>query len=253
MTCLLMTSLGVYVLGAAEHDERRKVEAHLPHCQSCRDELLRLAPIPGLLASIPPEATPRMRRDTPVRQHGEISPGEIPPGETPSGEILPGAHDGGGWRSRRAGRLRTAGFAASLAAAAVSVAAAAAAVTGTSGGSSPARPGENQPVTLSGVSRATHVHATARLVATSWGTSIRLTIRGVPLNVRCRLVVRSRAGGTETTGIWEAWREGPITVPASADWLPSDIASLAVVAGHRSLVTIKASPLAAGPSSPVSH
>jgi hypothetical protein len=237
MTCLLMTSLGVYVLGAAEHDERRKVEAHLPHCQSCRDELVRLAPIPGLLAAVPAEATPRLRRDTTVRQPGEVLPGRAQPG--------------GAGRGRYASRLRTAGLAGSLVAGVASAALVAAAISGTFGGSSQTRPSGNPPVTLSGVSRGSHVHATATLVATSWGTSIRLTVRGVPLNVRCRLVVRSLAGGTETTGLWEAWREGPITVPASAAWRPSDIASLAVVAGHKSLVTIKASPLRpAGPSSP---
>jgi hypothetical protein len=93
------------------------------------------------------------------------------------------------------------------------------------------------------------VHATARLLATSWGTSIRLTVSGVPLNVRCRLVVRSIAGGTETTGLWEAWREGPIMVPASAAWRPSDIASLAVVAGTRTLVTMSSARLTPAGSS----
>lgn len=229
MTCLLMTSLGVYVLGAAEHDERRKVEAHLPHCQSCRDELVRLAPIPGLLAAVPPEATPRLRRDAVAPRPGEVLPARARPGDA--------------GRGGHASRLRTAGLAGSLVTAAASVAVAAAAITGAFGGPSPTRPIGNAPVTLSGVSRTSHVHATATLVPTSWGTRIRLTVRGVPLNVRCRLVVRSQAGGTETTGLWEAWREGPITVPASAAWRPSDIASLAVIAGHRSLVTIKASPL----------
>src|SRR5690348_7261134 len=91
MTCLMMTSLGVYVLGAAEDEERRRVEAHLPHCASCRAELLRLAPIPGLLAGVPPEATARLR-------------GRTPPG---------------GWlrRGRLAGSV--AGLAASVAAAAI--------------------------------------------------------------------------------------------------------------------------------------
>jgi hypothetical protein len=88
------------------------------------------------------------------------------------------------------------------------------------------------------------------MLDTSWGTSIRLTIRGAPINERCRLVVRSKAGGTETTGVWEAWRDGPITVPASAALRTSDIASLAIMAGARTLVTITASPpSAAGPSS----
>ncbi len=206
MTCLMMTSLGVYVLGAAEPDERKKVEAHLPRCEACRAELLRLAPIPGLLAMVPPEAAPRQE------------------------------HDQARGSRRRRGKL-----VGSLAGLAAAGAAAVILITGVWGGSSPSRPGGRTaaPVMLSGTSRSSHVHATARLLATSWGTSIRLTIRGVPLNVRCRLVVTSRAGGTETSGLWDAWREGPITVPASAAWRPSDISSLAIMAGPRTLVTIK--------------
>jgi hypothetical protein len=236
MTCLMMTSLGVYVLGAAEPDERRKVEEHLPHCQSCRDELNRLAPIPGLLLMVPPEAAPRLQSHA-TGHRSDPEPGGGEP-------IRPAG------RPRLSGR-RLSGRRGSLAAVAASAAVAAAVITGTwAGGSSPARHSGNTPVTLSGVSPASHVQATARMLATSWGTSIRLTVRGVPLNVRCRLVVRSKAGGTETTGVWEAWREGPITVPASAAWRTSDIASLEVMAGARTLVTINASPPAtAGPSS----
>ena len=53
MTCPMMMSLGVYVLGAADPAERRRLEAHLPGCQECLAELRRLAPLPGLLAGIP--------------------------------------------------------------------------------------------------------------------------------------------------------------------------------------------------------
>jgi hypothetical protein len=243
MTCLMMTSLGVYVLGAAEYQERREVEAHLPHCPLCRAELIRLAPIPGLLATVPPEAAPRLQRDVVA----------LPPGQNAQQEAAqPAAALPSGARRIRSGRrLRVGRLAGSLAGLAASLAAAAALITGTWGASPPRPHGHTAaPVTLSGTSGASQVHATARLLATSWGTSIRLTVRGVPLNVRCRLVVRSRAGGTETTGLWEAWREGPITVPASAAWRPSDIASLKVMAGARTLVTIKSERLTpAGPAS----
>jgi hypothetical protein len=84
------------------------------------------------------------------------------------------------------------------------------------------------------------VSATAALTATSWGTSIQLNLRGLPRNVRCRLIVHSRAGATEVSGVWDAWSEGPISVPASADWRPSDIASLEVATPARTLVTISA-------------
>jgi hypothetical protein len=100
--------------------------------------------------------------------------------------------------------------------------------------------------TLTGTNPATHVSATAILTATSWGTSIQLQVRGLPQNVECRLVVRSRGGGTEVSGAWDAWREGPVSIPASASWLPSDIASLQVTTSAGSLVTISASHQAAG-------
>jgi hypothetical protein len=92
--------------------------------------------------------------------------------------------------------------------------------------------------TLTGTNPATHVSATAILTATSWGTSIQLQVRGLPENVECSLVVRSRAGGTEVSGAWDAWQKGPVSIPASASWLPSDIASLQVTTSTRSLVTI---------------
>jgi len=217
MSCQMMMSLGVYVLGAAEPAERRRVDAHLPGCPSCRAELIRLAPLPGLLASVPP---------------GAVQQSTAP---------LVAAAAGGS--SARIGRLRSAqgtrrariGGIVAVFAASVAVA-----VGVVLGGSSRLVPGGHPAVLLSGMNPSSHVRVTAALTPSSWGTSIRLTIRGAPLNVRCRLVIRSRAGGTETAGVWDAWREGPITVPASAGWRVSDIASLQVVARGRTLVTIEA-------------
>ena len=122
-------------------------------------------------------------------------------------------------------------------------AAACLAAAGVSGGlwlSSGAAP-QAGAVTLTGKNPATHVSATAILTATSWGTSIQLQVRGLPENVECRLVVRSRGGGTEVSGAWDAWQEGPVSIPASASWLLSDIASLQVTTSTRSLVTISVS------------
>src|SRR5262249_26455357 len=97
-------------------------------------------------------------------------------------------------------------------------------------------------VTLSGTNAAMHVSATAVLTATSWGTSIQLRLRGAPLNVPCRLIARSRAGATEVTGVWDAWSDGPITVPASVGWGPSATASLQVATTAKTLVTIGTEP-----------
>jgi hypothetical protein len=204
MTCPMMMSLGVYLLGAADAVERADVQSHLRNCPACQAELIRLAPLPGLLAGVP---------DT-VRPSGH-SPGR------------PARR-----RIRRSQRWRAAAAVACLAAAAG--AGFWLAPTGATH-----RPAS---VTLSGVNPATHVSATAALTATSWGTDIRLNLRGAPLNVPCRLIVRSRNGGTEVVGVWDAWRDGPISVPASAGWRPATIASLQVATPARTLVTISADP-----------
>src|SRR5215472_17313382 len=65
MSCLMMMSLGVYVLGAADGAERARVEAHLPGCPACQAELMKLAPLPGLLAGLPDDM--RAQPDPPGR------------------------------------------------------------------------------------------------------------------------------------------------------------------------------------------
>jgi hypothetical protein len=211
MSCLMMMSLGVYVLGAADGAERARVEAHLPGCPACQAELIKLTPLPGLLAGVP----------------GNMRAQPAPPGRTARRP----AHA----RARiRPARRR-----------AIAAAACVAAVAGTVGGiwltatgASP-RPAT---LTLSGTNPATHVSATAVLTATSWGSSIQLRLSGAPLNVPCRLIARSRTGATEVTGVWAAWSDGPITVPASAGLRPSDIASLQVATTAKTLVTIDGEP-----------
>jgi hypothetical protein len=208
MTCTMMMSLGVYVLGAADTAERQRLEAHLPACPACQTELTRLAPLPGLLAGMP-----EGMRDT-ARSPGLAA-----------------------WRPARAWRygdtrLRwAAGAAACLAAAVVTVGLW---LSSGSGGHHVAA------LTLAGTNPATHVSATATLTATSWGTSIQLQVSGLPQNVECRLVVRSRTGRTEVSGVWDAWQNGPVSIPASASWLPSDIATLQVTTTTENLVTIRA-------------
>jgi hypothetical protein len=126
---------------------------------------------------------------------------------------------------------------------------AAAAAVGIAGGFWLAQPGASPPpagITLSGANPGTHVRVTVTLTGTSWGTSIRLVAWGLPLNEPCRLIVRSRTGGTEVTGVWDAWSPGPVSVPASAAWRPADIASLQVATATRNLVNVTA----AGPAAP---
>jgi len=210
MSCQMMMSLGVYVLGAADAGERAQVEAHLPGCPVCQAELMRLAPLPGLLADVPGDLRPSGKR--PGAAAGQPAPGRA--------------------RGQSDRRWRVAAIAACVAA-----------VVGAAGGFWLAPAGTARrpaTVTLSGANPGMHVSATAALTATSWGTSIQLHLRGLPLNVPCRLIVHSRTGATEVTGVWDAWSDGPISVPASADWRVSDIARLEVATPAKTLVTISA-------------
>jgi hypothetical protein len=221
MTCQMTTSLGVFVLGAADPAEQARLAAHLPGCQECQAELAALAPLPGLLTLVPEDMRP------PARHVGELGRAA---GET--------GHVSGLAGRRRAARLRGhLARPARAAAAAATVAVAAGFALGFWLMPAPT-PAPVASTTFTGVNPATHVVATAALTPTSWGTSIQLRLRGIPLNVECRLVAHSRTGATEVTGVWDAWSEGPVSVPASAGWLASDITSLQVVAGDKALVTI---------------
>ncbi|HKD87258.1 MAG TPA: hypothetical protein VKB62_01900, partial [Streptosporangiaceae bacterium] len=95
-------------------------------------------------------------------------------------------------------------------------------------------------ITLTGANPLTHVRVTVTLTGTSWGTSIRLLASGLPLNQPCQLIVRSRTGATQIAGAWDAWRAGPVTIPASAAWRPADISTLQVATPKQNLVTITA-------------
>lgn len=206
-TCPMVVHLGVYALGAADAAERRMVEAHLPGCIICSAELSRLAPLADLLAKVPEELLPEAE---PTRaRHKTARPARS-------------------WRKAAVAAVTAAaGFGAGLW------------LTPHGAAAVPAD------VTMSAANPATHVRATAALTGTSWGTSIRLVADGVPSGQLCWLVVHARDGQSEVTGYWNAGSGAPVSVPASAAWRPSDIASVQVVTKAGVLVTVTVHP---GPS-----
>lgn len=100
----------------------------------------------------------------------------------------------------------------------------------------PARP----TLTLSAANPATDVQATRGAHRNILGHQHSAPGPRAPLNQPCQLIVRSRAGAREVTGSWDAWHAGPVTVPASTSWRPSDITTLQVATKTRTLVTITA-------------
>ncbi|WP_377269312.1 zf-HC2 domain-containing protein [Peterkaempfera sp. SMS 1(5)a] len=234
-------SLGAYLLGALDGGERTALERHLAGCPRCREELVQLAPLPGLLRHTPFEELPETavaaeevpragvatRTVPPPEPAAPPGPGparaagrgasppwaEMPP---PQAVVTPVSHRRGG----RTGRLLTA--------ASMGVAACATAVAlGVTHGGGPAA----QPVaaTLAAADSTTHVAATAGLVRKAWGTQVELKLNGLPQDIRCSMVVHTRDGRTETGGTWSSGEASTATVPAATSARPEDISSIDIM------------------------
>ncbi|WP_053736897.1 anti-sigma factor [Nocardia sp. NRRL S-836] len=52
MSCTHTVDVGAYLFGSLDLRERSAFERHLPGCEACRAELLRFAPLPGLLGRL---------------------------------------------------------------------------------------------------------------------------------------------------------------------------------------------------------
>jgi len=52
MTDEIHQDVGAYVLGALDADARARFEQHLSRCEQCREELVDLVPLPGLMAIV---------------------------------------------------------------------------------------------------------------------------------------------------------------------------------------------------------
>jgi putative zinc finger protein len=141
---------GAYVLGALSDAERADFEEHLRTCPACTERVRELAPLPALLAGVPPEAYGGGVDDMP--------------------ETLLPALLGRVQAERRRRHWLALGL--SGLAAACLVALAVIAWPGTNGTTS----GDARPQAMSAV-LSTPVHATAALIDVAWGTRIQLKCR----------------------------------------------------------------------------
>jgi anti-sigma factor RsiW len=189
-------SLGAYVLGALDPVERARFEEHLASCDSCREELVQMAGLPGLLSRVsleealdPPSAAP-----SPVRPRRFAAIGSV------------------------------------AAIAAVAAALILALVTGGKSGS------PSEPQTVAAANQRTGVSATMALRPARWGTEVKVRLAGVPAGTRCRLVAIGRDGSRDIAGTWRADYEGRADVRAATAIPSSDLAYLDVVAGGQRLV-----------------
>ncbi|WP_436501418.1 anti-sigma factor family protein [Actinokineospora sp. HUAS TT18] len=218
MSCLHLTSVGAYVLGALDPADRAEFESHLNGCATCRAELLRMAPLPGLLHRISLgdfEDQPAID-DEPDGEPVRVV--ELPREQPP--------------RKRRR-------FAA-LAVAAATVAALAAGVVFVVRGQLEPEP-EPGTVSWSATDQGSGVSAEVELADRPWGTEVKITLHDVPPGKPCKLVVRDRDGYKETAGWWStSWVAGE-AIPGSTSIDLAHIAKVEVVTDKdRVLVSVDA-------------
>ncbi|WP_042392524.1 anti-sigma factor family protein [Streptacidiphilus carbonis] len=227
--CQESVSLGAYLLGALEPEERRALEQHIAGCEHCRAELVELAPLPGLMRHTAfdelPESAQVAESLSPAREQRE------PHGQTGSAELrplpVPAQH-----RRRNRGRAAlAAGLALAACAAGVGVYAA---VDHGSGGR--ATPTVQAAATWGATDPTTHVSATAALFPEAWGTQFELKLGGLPTDITCHLVVHGKGGLSETAGTWGSGYAPAAQVPASTSISPAQITGLDVVDGTGTLL-----------------
>ncbi|MEY9968088.1 anti-sigma factor RsiW [Streptacidiphilus sp. MAP12-16] len=239
MECRESVALGGYLLGALDPAERAAVEQHLTGCTLCRAELLRMAPLPGLLRHTPFEELPETTAGTASPAHAGPATGPAEAAvEAPGGLDRAEQDDGDRTEqddSRRHGprspRVRR-----DLIASALAVAALGTAIGIYMGTSVPADDHARPVVTLSATDASTHVSTTATLTPEPSGTEVRLTLTGLPSGITCHLLVHARDGRTETAAGWASGYSRSTSIPASTSISPQDITRMDVVSDSGQLL-----------------
>jgi Putative zinc-finger len=224
MTCPRTVALGAYVLGALEREERAELEAHLETCLICREELDRLAPLPGLLSRLTVEEAEVLESADPAH---EAKPSAAAASSAPLERALFEVAR----ERRRSRRARAVGLVAAVMLAAIGVAAGLLIAGGDGGPPGPA------PLTVSATDPRTGVYGSAELTREPWGTRVDLRLAGVRPGERCRLVARAAGGRAEVAANWRAGYLGTAEVPGAVA-IPADrLVSLDIVtADERVLV-----------------
>ena len=209
--------LGVYVLGAIGPGDRARVEQHLAACPRCREELVGLAGLPGLLRRLPSDVATQAWADT-----SDPRPG--PP------------------LDRLIGRMSRIRLRRRLTAAAAALVIGLAAATGLQvlhAHQADATPRWIE--TKTAESPATGVWAAVRYAAEPWGAELEVRVIGLPAGTRCQLRVTDAqdqeiaAGGwTITAGSQHTW------YPASVPWPTGSLRGFDIAAGGQTVVTVPA-------------
>jgi hypothetical protein len=247
-------TLGVYLLGALDPAERPAFESHLSYCEICRGELVRLAPLPGLLNQIAPEdfadnlpatgiegavATaafpitepvplplPQTPLPVPEPVRGDdrpkSRPGNMPPGRPGAVRI-----------SKRFWRVASVFL--------VVVAVAVGGIFGWGalrGGEQTAQPPQDDGIVWSGTSADGTASVEARLIDHEWGTEFRMKFHGMPPDRECYLKVFDHYGRFQIAGWWGTDHDSGDVIPGSVSTRRSKIDKLEFLLDDKETVVV---------------
>ncbi|MEO6087754.1 MAG: zf-HC2 domain-containing protein [Umezawaea sp.] len=230
MSCFQVTSLGAYLLGALDPAERSVFERHLNTCQVCREELIRLAPLPGLLGQVTLADLEQPFDDPDPYDNQPLPPLAV---VRPEPEPAP-------VKSRRPLVLLGAGLVLVLLVVAGVllprlIGGDAVRAADPPAATSTAPP----PPTWSAMDNKTGVAASAAMVSHGWGTELRLVLKDVKPGLRCLVMLYSKDGTREIGGWWGTGGTEGEVIPGSSSFTVEGIDHMEVVADQQVLVTLR--------------
>jgi hypothetical protein len=233
-------SLGVYVLGALEPEDRAAMDAHLAACDACRAELADLESLPMLLAVLSTEDVVALTGGLPQEPATPLGSADS---QTTSGAADRPA-DLAATRVRR--KTRRTAWLSAVAATVLALATVGSAELGIHAGQADAGPYPGPalgPWQSAQGSNAAGMRATVRYRPMGWGTQVAVQVTGIPLNTPCAIDAFGRNGTMEVAGSWITDRnEGKVWYTGSAAINENTVTKFVItVAGHpATVITIPA-------------
>jgi anti-sigma factor RsiW len=210
--------LGVYVLGAIGPGDRARVEQHLATCPRCREELVGLAGLPGLLRRLPP--------DVAMQAWTDDTSGSRP---GPPLDRLIG----------RMSRIRLRRRLTAVAAALVIGLSAATGLQVLHAHLASTAPRWIEVTTAD--SPATGAWAAVRYAAQPWGAELEVRVTGIPVGTRCQLRVTGAHDQAIAAGGWTIAADSQHTwYPASVPWPTGSLRGFDITADGHTLVAVHA-------------
>jgi len=211
----LRLSLGSYVLGSLDPADRAALDAHLPGCPACREELATYAALPALMSRL---SIDQVRQPTPT----------VPPTVLSRALNTVAAE-----RNSTVTQLRRWRRATVLSAAAATIVAVLFGAT-LLHTQTPSPPEGTPLIATAGVSAS----GSASLQAKPWGTAVTLQLQGLPQGDSFTAWVTAPNGTRSIAATWTPSPDGHATLTGAANITDTTHAALQIMQGDTTLLTL---------------